>query len=99
MRGHAGRLATGDLLALPGAVGAGLGRELVGQKAFPAAAPTPVPAQAWWLDAITAGVGAALRAVDYIWHVPAVGELAEGALYPGLAYLSEDAAHEVIRRM
>ncbi len=94
-----GRLLKDDLLALPGSVGAGVARELVGAKAFPAATPTPVPKAAWILDAVTAGVGGALRAVDYIWGADAMGEIAEGALYPGLAYLSEDLTHEILRNM
>jgi len=87
-----------DLLALPGVAAAGVSREMVSAAvAGKGAVPAPVPNQAWWLDAIQIGVGIGLRAVDYIWGVPAVGSLGRGVLDPGLAYGIEDATHALLR--
>lgn len=87
-----------SLVEAPAAIAAGVGREILAQRANPSFKGLPVDKRAWWLDVALLGLGVVGKVVAGITRDDVWDETTEGLYHAGLAYVSQDLAHEVSRR-
>lgn len=79
----------------------GVTRNWLRRRVNPRAIGLPIDKRAWMFDAVAGGVGLALKALAYASRYgkdEALDDIAEGILYPALAYSAEDITHELVRK-
>lgn len=84
-----------------GAAPVGVSRNWLRRRVNPSAIGLPVDKRAWMFDAVAGAVGLGLKALAYASRYgkdEALDDIAEGILYPALAYSAEDITHELVRK-
>ncbi|HEY3367787.1 MAG TPA: hypothetical protein VGK74_22240 [Symbiobacteriaceae bacterium] len=81
----------------PGLIGTGIVREVVGAKLNPTWRNSPVDKKAYWLDGIGFALGTAMAVIGATMENEVVENLGFGVMAPSLAYLAQNATHDVLR--
>lgn len=99
MRGGGGRVLRKTAVGAPGAAATGVARALTSNGVNPGLAGVPINKWAWLFDGAALAVGAAGAIIGAATGEDDWAEATGGVLQSGVAYLSEDATHEINRRI
>lgn len=88
------------LVSAPGAIAAGVGREMTNASVQSAAdKEKPVSNRLWWMGAIAVGLGLAGKAAAHVTRNETWDDASAGLYHGGLAYVSQDATRTIRQKL